>query len=274
MKWFITGVSKGFGLAIAQAALARGDFVAGTVRNAADLTAFEALPGDTLGLIADVTDRASIDAAVAAAEKASGGIEVLVNNAGFGLIGAVEEASLEEIRTCFDVNVFGAISVLQAALPYMRARRSGHIINVTSVSGYAPWAGSGIYGATKFAMEGLGRTLAEEVEELGIGVTNLAPGGFRTHFAGSSLNIVTSKIGDYDGKAREAERTLAAHGGHEPGDPAKLAAAVLKIAGMKAPPLHLLLGADAVGYAEEEMAEIQKDLDQWRDLSLSTGFEA
>ncbi|ESQ80393.1 oxidoreductase [Asticcacaulis sp. YBE204] len=273
MKWFITGVSKGFGLAIAKAALDRGDIVAGTVRGQADLEAFTALkPGFAFGYQMDLPDRTQVDIAVAAAETALGGIDVVVNNAGYGLIGAVEEASAAEIRQVFDVNVFGAINVLQATLPYLRQRRAGHIINVTSVSGYAPWAGSGLYGATKFAMEGLGRTLAEEVEELGIGVTNLAPGGFRTHFAKGSLNIAKHKIADYDGKAREAERTLAAHNGSEPGDPEKLAQAVLTIAGMKNPPLHLLLGADALGYAEEEMAEIQKDIDQWRDLSLSTAF--
>ncbi|ADU14123.1 oxidoreductase [Asticcacaulis excentricus] len=273
MKWFITGVSKGIGLSIARAALTRGDQVVGTVRGAVDQIAFNALsPGKAHALLMDVTQPDAVETTVSAAETALGGIDVLVNNAGYGLIGAIEEASPDEIRKVFDVNVFGTIHVLQAVLPYMRGRRSGHIINVTSVSGYAPWAGSGVYGATKFAIEGLGRTLAEEVEELGIGVTNLAPGGFRTDFAKGSLNIVGRKIGDYDGKAREAERTLAAYKGHEPGNPEKLAQAVLQIAGMKRPPLHFLLGADAIGYAEEEMAEIQKDIDAWRSLSVATAF--
>lgn len=274
MKWFITGASSGFGLAIAKAALARGDVVAGTVRGDANLAALKALhPTNVIGLKADVTDRAQVFAAAAAAEEAMGGIDVLLNNAGFGLLGAVEEASPEEIKKIFDVNVFGAITVLQAVLPYMRKRRAGHVINVTSVSGYAPWAGSGIYGATKFAMEGLGRTLASEVAELGIKVTNLAPGGFRTEFAKGSLNVVANKLEDYEGLARDAERTLVGHGGSEKGDPDKLAQAVLKIAGTENPPVRFLVGKDALGYAEGEIAAMQKEIAEWRNLSLSTAFD-
>lgn len=273
MKWFITGASSGFGLAIAKAALARGDMVAGTVRGDANLAALKALhPTNVIALKADVTDREQVFAAAAAAEEALGGIEILFNNAGFGLMGAVEEASPEEIKKIFDVNVFGAINVLQAVLPYMRKRRAGHVINVTSVSGYAPWAGSGLYGATKFAMEGLGRTLASEVAELGIKVTNLAPGGFATEFSKGSLNVVANKLEDYEGLARDAERSMR-DTSHPKGDPAKLAKAVLSIAGTENPPVRFLIGKDALGYAEGEIAAIQEEIAQWRDLSLSTAAD-
>jgi NAD(P)-dependent dehydrogenase (short-subunit alcohol dehydrogenase family) len=272
-SWFITGVGGGLGAALAGAALARGDTVAGTARQAADLARFEALaPGRALGFPLDVTDEAALRAAVAAAEAASGGIDVLVNNAGYGLVGAVEEASLAEARAQFEVNLFAALAAIQAVLPYMRGRRAGHIINITSVSGLAGWAGTGIYCASKFALEGLGETLAREVAEMGVKVTNVAPGGMRTDYAGRSLTVAKARIADYDGAAREAERILAAHAGHEPGDPAKVAAAILKLADMRTPPLRLLLGADALLYATRKLGGLQAEMGEWAPLTLSTGF--
>jgi NAD(P)-dependent dehydrogenase (short-subunit alcohol dehydrogenase family) len=270
MRWFITGASKGLGRAIAEAALRRDDEVVGTVRNATDAAAFDALrPGRSFGKIADVTDREAIDRAVEHAERKPGGIDVLVNNAGVGITGAIEEYSAADLRQLFDVNVFGAIGVLQAVLPGMRERRSGRIVNITSVSGWAPWAGTALYGATKFAMECFGRTLAQEVEEFGIRVTNVAPGGLRTHFATESLRVAERRIADYDGAAHQAERTLRDHAGSEPGDPALAATAILQLVDMADPPLRLLLGADALGYAEAEMAEMARDIERNRDLSLS-----
>jgi len=268
--WLITGVSGGLGREIALAAIARGDTVFGTVRKAKDADAFELLGGHALVL--DVTDEAAVRKGVAEVE-AVGKIDVLVNNAGYGLVGAVEEASLDELRAQFETNLVGPLAMLKAVLPAMRARRTGRIINVTSVSGLAVWAGTGVYCASKWALEGLTQTLAAEVAELGIKVTNVAPGGLRTNFAGGSKTIVASKIADYDGLARDAERIMADHAGHEPGDPAKAAQAILRIADEEAPPLHLLLGEDALKYAGYAAAGLQADIDAWKDLTLSIGFE-
>ncbi len=275
MNWFITGVSSGLGRALAETLLAQGHTVAGTVRKNEACAKFEALsPGKAIGLIADVTDVSSVKAAVAAAEAALGELDVVVNNAGYGLICAIEEATPEEFKAVFEVNVFGAVNVIQAVLPAMRARRAGCIINITSVSGYRPWAGSGFYGATKYAMEGLGRTLAEEVRELGIRVINVAPGGFRTNFSAGSLITAQTKIADYDGAGHAAERILRDHAGHEGGDPKKAAQAIITIATVSNPPLGLLLGADAMGYAEAELADNRAEIDAWKDLTLSTAIDA
>ncbi|WP_165186383.1 oxidoreductase [Caulobacter soli] len=268
--WLITGVSGGLGREIALAALARDDTVFGTVRKAADADAFELLGGQALVL--DVTDEAAVKAGVAQAEAAAGAIDVLVNNAGYGLVGAVEEASLDEVRVQFETNVIGPLALLKAVLPAMRARRAGRIINVTSVSGLAVWAGTGVYCASKWALEGLTQTLAAEVAELGIKVTNVAPGGLRTSFSTGSKAIVATKIADYDGLARDAERIMADHAGSEPGDPVKAAQAILQIADEEAPPLHLLLGEDALKYIGYAAAGLQADIDAWKDLTLSIGF--
>jgi len=268
--WMITGVSGGLGREIALAALARGDVAIGTVRRPEAAAAFEALGGHAL--ILDVTDEAAVKTAVAQAESVTGAIDVLVNNAGYGLVGAVEEASLDEVRAQFETNVFGPLAVLKAALPAMRARRAGRIINITSVSGLAVWAGTGVYCASKWALEGLTQTLAQEVAELGIKVVNVAPGGLRTSFASGSKTIVAVKCADYDGLARDAERIMADHAGHEPGDPVKAARAILAIADAENPPMHLLLGEDALKYAGYAAQGLAADIDAWRDLSLSIAF--
>jgi len=274
MNWLITGVSSGLGRAIAEAALARGDKVAGTVRRQTDLDAFEELePGRAFGYLADMLDEAAVRAAVDRAEAGLGGVDVLVGNAGYGLVGAVEESSLAEIRRQFEVNVFGPIAAIQAVLPYFRARRRGHVITITSVSGVATWAGTGVYCGSKHALEGVTRTLAEEVAELGIKVTNIEPGGLRTDYAGRSMVTTEARIGDYEGAARNAQRIMADHAGHEPGDPAKAAAAILAIAGIEDPPLQLLLGADAMLYATRELARYQAEIGRWAKLTLSTGFD-
>jgi NAD(P)-dependent dehydrogenase (short-subunit alcohol dehydrogenase family) len=273
-NWLITGVGGGLGKALAQAALARGDKVAGTVRKTADLEAFEALAvGRARGFILDITDEAAVHEAVNAAEVGLGGLDVLVNNAGYGLAGAVEEASLAEIRAQFEANVFGPIAAIQAVLPHFRRRRAGHIINVTSVSGVAAWAGTGIYAGSKFALEGMTQTLAQEVAELGIKVTNVEPGGMRTDYAGRSLNKTQRVIADYEGAGHAAQRILADHAGHEPGDPAKVAQAILKIAGADEAPLQLLLGADAMLYATQHLSRFQAELGRWAALTLSTAYD-
>lgn len=272
--WFITGIGSGLGRALAQAALDRGDKVVGTTRKSADIAAFEALgPGFAKGLAVDLRDAAAVDAAAAQAEQWLGGIDFAVNNAGFGMVGAIEEVSIAEVQALFDINLFAAIRVIQAVLPGMRARRSGHIVNITSVSGLAPWAGTGIYGASKYALECVGQTLAQEVRPLGIGVMNVAPGGFRTGFAAGGLAKAANSIADYEGSAHIAEQVLTGNAGKEKGDPARGAAAILSALAAPEPPLHLLLGEDALHYAEDQFAFIGQQIAAWRPLSLSTAFE-
>jgi NAD(P)-dependent dehydrogenase (short-subunit alcohol dehydrogenase family) len=271
--WMITGVSSGFGLAIAKAALARGDRVVGTVRREADKAAFEGIaPGRSIGMLLDVTDEAAAHSVVAEAEAVTGGIDILVNNAGYGLVGGIEEASLAEIRAQFEVNVFGAVAVMQAALPFMRARRAGRIIVISSVSGLVGWPSLGIYTGSKFALEGICETLAQEVEPLGIKVTMIEPGGFRTEFAKGSRVRVGREIADYDATVGANRRILADHAGHEPGDPAKAADAILSVADSAAPPLRLLLGNDAYGYATYKYDAQMKEMADWKDVTLSMNF--
>lgn len=272
--WWITGVSSGLGRAVAFAALRLGDHVAGTVRREEDRVAFEAIaPGLAHGFLLDVTEQEAVRETATRIEADIGPIDILVNNAGYGLVGAIEEASMAEIRAQFDVNFFGAVSVIQAVLPSMRARRAGRIINITSVSGLAPWWGTGIYGASKFAMECIGQTLAEEVGPLGIKVTNVEPGGLRTEFAGGSMSFTSREIADYEATAHEARRIFADHAGNEPGDPVKAALAIVHIADAEEPPLQLLLGADALFYVGRKLGAFHSEIGRWAPLTLSTGFD-
>jgi NAD(P)-dependent dehydrogenase (short-subunit alcohol dehydrogenase family) len=272
-SWMITGVSSGFGRALAKAALALGDQVVGTVRSEAAAEAFAGLaPGRAIAMMLDVTDEAAVHATVSAAEAATGGIDILVNNAGYGLVGGVEEASLGEIRAQFEVNVYGAVAIIQAALPFMRARRAGRILNITSVSGLVGWPSLGLYSGSKFALEGICETLAQEVAPLGIKVTMIEPGGFRTEFAKGSRVRTARTIDDYDATVGQSRRILAEHAGREAGDPDKAAQAILKIAALSAPPLRLLLGADALGYVDFKLNAQREEIDAWRTVSESTAF--
>jgi NAD(P)-dependent dehydrogenase (short-subunit alcohol dehydrogenase family) len=272
-RWLITGVGSGLGAALAKAALERGDMVAGTARSAGAAEGFAALaPSRAFGFRLDLRDGQEIAAVGEAAQRAVGGVDVLVNNAGYGLVCAVEEASAAEIRDQFEVNVFGHAAMLRAILPFMRARRAGHVVNITSVSGLATWAGTGIYCASKFALEAIGQTLSQEVAELGIKITNVAPGGMRTDYAGRSLVAAKARIADYDGLARQAKTILADHAGKEAGDPARVAQAILGAVDAEHPPLHLLLGADALHYAERQIADLQAQIEAWKAVTLSTGY--
>ena len=268
-NWLITGVSSGLGRALAEAVLARGETVCGTVRREEARVAFEALaPGRAFGLRLDVTDSAEIPVTVAAAEAAMGRVDLLVNNAGHGMAGAIEESGLDQIRALFEVNVVAGIAMIQAVLPAMRARRAGHIVNITSVSGLAPWSGTAIYGATKYAMQCIGLTLADELRPLGIKVSNIAPGGIRTDFGGRSLVEATGDIADYEGGAHMARAILRApnHGG---GDAALAANAILTALDDPEPPRVLLLGKDALHYAEDEVALLSAEFARWTPLTLS-----
>ena len=271
--WFITGVSSGFGRALADRLLEKGERVVGTLRNAAAVAEFDQLaPGRSFGVLADVTNEAAVRRAIEDAEERTGGIDVLVNNAGYGLEGALEELSLAQWRHQFDVNVFGAVAVMQAALPYMRKRRKGHILNITSMGGLTTFAGISAYNGSKFALEGISEALAKEVAPFGIKVTIVEPGGFRTDFAGSSTTINTGRP-EYDSTVGAAARFQRDFDGKQPGDPAKAANVILQIAGMAEPPLRLLLGSDAVRVVDQaDQAKAESDR-KWRHLSVSTDFD-
>lgn len=270
--WFITGGSAGLGKCIAAAAAASGDKLVGTVRSAGDAAAFEdAVPG-AQAIVADIVTDKAADIIGAALERL-GHIDVLVNNAGRGFTAAVEEASAEEMRGLFDLNFFAPVALIQAVLPHMRARRSGHIVNVTSISGFKPWSGTGIYCASKFAMEGLGLTLADEVAPFGIKVTNVQPGGLRTDFNGRSLGASETMIEDYADGAHFARRALARSDGKQKGDPVKAAEAVLMAVNAENPPMNLLLGTDAVMMANQRIANLLLDIGRWGPVSETIGFD-
>lgn len=267
--WLITGVSGGLGNALARAVIDCGGRVFGTVRSDAALEAFGAIaPGRSIGHRLDVRDEAAVREAATAAEEALGGIDVLVNNAGYQLVGAIEELSAAELREQFEVNVFGALALLQSVLPHMRRRGSGTIINISSVSGLATWAGTGAYCASKFALEALGETLAQEVGPLGIRVMQVEPGGMRTAFTGKSLVRAQKRIDAYAATAHQSEDIIARYRGKEPGDPAKAAAAILEAVRAPEPPLHLLLGADAMHYYGRKAGSLQQEIALWAPLTM------
>ncbi|GGC74374.1 oxidoreductase [Undibacterium terreum] len=271
--WFITGVSSGFGRALAAALLAQGSQVAGTVRSEQAKADFEQLaPGKALAFIADVTDHAAVQKAVAAAEQATGGIDVLVNNAGYGYEALVEEASSDEIRRQFEVNVFGPIAVLQAVLPFMRARRRGHIFNVTSMGGHVTFPGLGIYHGSKFALEAISETLAKEVKALGIHVTAVAPGAFRTEWAAGSMTRGDRTIRDYDTVFAPLRQARQERSGKQIGDPAKAAQAIMQAAAAEDPPVHLLLGPDALSVVRAKLKSLDAEISVWESVTLSTSF--
>jgi NAD(P)-dependent dehydrogenase (short-subunit alcohol dehydrogenase family) len=272
--WLITGVSSGLGRALARAALEVGDRVAGTVRSEAARQEFEQLaPGRSRGVLLDVTDRAAILRSVADVEGWAGGIDILVNNAGYGLVGGVEEASEAEVRAQFEVNVFGALAVIQAVLPFMRGRRAGRIVCVTSVSGLVGWPSLGIYSGSKFALEGICETLAQEVAPLGIKVTLVEPGGLRTDFAGRSSAQAARTIDDYAATVGACKRILAEHAGHESGDPRKAAQAIVTVVEAESPPLRLLLGADAIRYTSGKLGALTDEMARWKSLSLGIAYD-
>jgi NAD(P)-dependent dehydrogenase (short-subunit alcohol dehydrogenase family) len=271
--WLITGCSTGLGRALAQAVLTHGHNAVVTARDVTTVQDLaDAFPDTGLALPLDVTDRARISSVLDQAKARFGGVDVLVNNAGYGYRAAVEEADDADVRQLFDTNVFGAVDMIKAVLPDMRARRSGSIVNISSIGARITPAGSGYYSATKAALEGISGSLRREVEPLGINVTVIEPGAFRTDFAGRSLTQSASPIEDYAdtaGKRRKENDTM---DGNQPGDPDKAAEAILTIVDSPTPPSLVVLGEDAVG-AFTAVADAQRaELDQWRDLSLSTAI--
>jgi NAD(P)-dependent dehydrogenase (short-subunit alcohol dehydrogenase family) len=269
--WFITGASRGFGALIAKQALERGDCVVATARRPADVVDALGAHPELLALRLDVTDERGAAAAAEQAIERFGRIDILLNNAGYGLLAAVEEASADEVRKVFDTNVFGLLHVTRAITPYMREKRRGHIINISSIGGYAAYPGWGVYGATKFAVEGLTEALAAELAPLGIHATVVEPGFFRTDFLDAS-SLVTSErsIGDYAGTVG-ATREFASGANHrQPGDPRKLAAAIMVLADSAKPPVRLPLGSDTVARIRAKNRFVEAELQQSMALSMST----
>lgn len=269
-RFFITGVSSGLGRALAEQALADGHDVTGTVRTDRARETFEALGARATGIVLDVTDYAAIKPAVDRIEADQGPIDVLVNNAGYGLEGTIEEASLDEIRRQFEVNVFGAIAMIQAVLPHMRARKAGHILNVTAMGGMITMPGLGLYHGSKFALEGITEALGKEVAGLGIHVTAVEPGAFRTDWAGRSMVRAERHIPDYRAVFEQLHERRAENDGPHLGDPQRAARAMLEILKVEAPPAHLLLGSDAVRIVGDQLARLQAEFQYWRTLSCST----
>jgi NAD(P)-dependent dehydrogenase (short-subunit alcohol dehydrogenase family) len=271
--WFITGVSTGFGRAIANAALAAGDRVVGTLRDEDQRKAFAALvPSRSLGVILDVTDDKKVQSTIERVEREVGPIDILVNNAGYGHEGTFEESALDDLRRQFDVNVFGAVAVTKAVLPAMRKRRAGRIINITSMGGVITLPGLSFYHGSKFALEGLSEALGKEVKGFGVYVTAVEPGAFRTDWAGRSMARAPQVIEDYDALMKPIRERRLQMSGHQIGDPEKLGAAVLKLISMEDPPAHLLLGSDALSQLEDKLAAQRAELDAWKSLTLSTDF--
>lgn len=268
---FITGVSSGFGNALAQEALAAGHRVIGTVRSEAALRAFQALSADHAhGVILDITDFARIDSVVAAIEATHGPVDVLVNNAGYGHEGIFEESPLEEMRRQFDVNVFGAVAVTKAFVPYFRKRRTGHILNITSMGGTITMPGIAYYCGSKFALEGISDTLSKELLPFNIFVTAVAPGSFRTDWAGRSMQRTPRSIADYDASFDPVRKAREEKSGKQLGDPRKAAQAMLQVIASPTPPAHLLLGSDALGLVRDKLNRTAREIDQWEALTLTT----
>ncbi len=267
--WFITGASRGFGARIAEPSLAKGDNVVATARNPKSVIERLGNHPNLLAVALDVTDETQARAAANAAAEHFGRIDVLLNNAGFGLLGAVEEATAEEVERLYRTNVFGLLAVTRAVLPHMRAQRSGRILNISSIGGYGAGPGFGVYCSTKFAVEGLSEALRAELAPLGIHVTAIEPGFFRTDFLdSSSLSVSVEPIADYADTAG-AVRTRAAGLNHaQPGDPDRLARVIVDFANASNPPVRLPLGSDTVAAIEAKHASDAAILAAWRHLGV------
>ncbi|MDV9172282.1 oxidoreductase [Streptomyces sp. W16] len=272
--WFVTGASRGLGAEITREALERGHSVIATARDVSAVRrAYPQKPDGLLAVNADVTEPEQLTAAVQAGLAEFGRIDIVANNAGYGLIGAVEEISDKAARALFDVNVFGVLNTLRATLPTLRAQRSGHVLNIGSVGGFATAPAAGLYGASKFALEGVSEALHGELAPLGVRVTIVEPGGFRTDFLNSlSIQVEPASIADYLAGAGPVREALAANDGRQPGDPVKAAKAIVDITEVAEPPLRLQLGADAIERVEAKLDLVRRELDQWRQVALSTGI--
>lgn len=272
-RWLVTGCSTGIGREIARAALGAGHQVVVTSRTVADVEDLvDEHPDTAVAVALDVTDKDQIAAAVAAAGTAYGGVDVLVNNAGYGYLSAIEEGDDEEVRALFDTNYFGAVDMVKAVLPQMRERRSGHVVNISSMAGLVANPPNAYYSASKFAMESLTEALAKEVDPLGIKVTAIEPGAFRTDWARRSMHEAATPIEAYADEVGARKELIKAFADHLPGDPRKLAAAVLMVVALEHPPLRLLLGPDVLQATRDKLTAMLASIDQWEAVTLDVGF--
>lgn len=271
--WFITGCSTGFGRYLAVEALAKGYNVVVTARNTNDVQDIVAnYPQTSLVVKLDVTIADQIKASVAATIAKFGQIDVLVNNAGIGYFGAVEESEDAQVRQMFEINVFGLAQMTQAVLPLMRKQRSGHILNIASIGGLRSFPGIGFYNATKYAVDGLSEALSKEVAPLGIKVTIVAPSGFRTDWAGRSANDSKIVIEDYASTAGKNQGDIRGYSGNQPGDPVRAAKAMIQVVEAENPPLRLLLGVAALKGARVKLEELKHDFDTWAEVTEGADF--
>lgn len=272
--WLITGCSSGLGRALCERVLERGGRVVCTARNVAALTEIQArYPERAIPLALDVTDGAAVARVVGDALARTGGIDVLVNNAGYGAVGALEEFDEEAVRDAFDVNVYGPYRLIRALLPGMRARGSGHILNISSMAGFVGTPGFSFYSATKFAVEGMSEALAQEVAPFGIKVTLIEPGPFRTDFRGRNLYSAPA-LDAYAATVGKFRRMLADTDGKQPGDPRRAADAMIAVVEADAPPLRLPLGEMCIQQMRAKLERVGRELDRWQAVSLATSFEA
>lgn len=271
--WFITGCSTGFGRELAKALLTTGYRVAVTARDIHKVSDLVEINKDNaLALTLDVTDREQVADAVAEAEKHFGRIDVLVNNAGFGYFGAIEESDEAEVRAMFETNFWGLAAVTRAVLPKMREQKSGTIVNISSIGGFVGNPSVGYYNATKFAVNGFSEALKKEVEPLGINVVLVQPSGFRTDWAGRSANDASSTIDDYSGTARVFQSMIRGYSGNQPGDPVRAAKAIISAVESPNPPFNLLLGRAALNNARLKLETLKNDFDAWAEVSEGADF--
>lgn len=272
--WFITGSSTGFGRSLTEAVLKHGDRVVATARKPEQLDDLvHQYPTTAKAVRLDVTKPQEVRDAIKAAIDAFGRLDVVVNNAGYGSIGAIEEVSDDAIRYQFETNVFGALDVIRAVLPTLRQQQSGHILNISSVGGFVSFGASGIYCATKFALEALSEALAKEVAHFGIKVTIVEPGAFRTDFNGRSLATPDTLMDEYASTSGAMLQWLKDMDGKQPGDPDKASAAMIQVVESDNPPLRLALGADAVETIAAKLESVKAELDTWKQVSIDTAFE-
>jgi NADP-dependent 3-hydroxy acid dehydrogenase YdfG len=271
--WFITGASTGFGRVLAEEILKSGGRVVATARNRDKVADLEAkYPQTAKALALDVTDAGQVDSAVTQAFAQFGRVDVLVNNAGYGVAGAIEEVSEAEFMPMFETNVFGLLRVTRAFLPYLRKQRSGHILNLSSIGGVVASPGMGYYNATKFAVEGISEALAAEVAPLGIRVTIIEPGPFRTDFLGRSGVVAKTRIADYDATAGNMRKYFAENDGKQKGDPLRAVHAMMQVVESPNPPLRLLLGASALQRLRSKLANWEKEIAAWEQVTAGADF--
>ncbi len=271
--WFITGCSTGFGRELATMALEQGNKVVVTARETKDIEDIIAgYPDTAISVKLDVTKKDEIKSSVEKAMEKFGRIDVLVNNAGIGYFGAIEESEDAEVRRMFDINVFGLADMTKAVLPVMRKQRSGHIVNIASIGGLVSFPAVGYYNATKYAVDGLSESLAKETAHLGIKVTVIAPSGFRTDWAGRSANDSKTVIEDYAPSAGQSKNNIRGISGNQAGDPVRAAAAIIKAVNSENPPMRLLLGAAALKGARNKLEKLKNDFDTWEETTVGADF--